>query len=145
VPFFLAAAEAAHVKPIIGKMGGLEEFEDAVRGLEGGGSVVLPPDATFTAHQEAIARLLSARRVPAIYVGRVFVEAGGLMSYGDDAVDQFRRAGAYVDRILKGQRAADLPVQAPVAFPLVINRKAAAQINIVVPSTLLARADEAIE
>jgi putative ABC transport system substrate-binding protein len=83
--------------------------------------------------------------VPAIYPYRFFAELGGLLSYGNDQLDNFRRAATYVDRILKGEKPSELPVQVPVKFELVINLKTSKALGLIVPSSLLARADEVIE
>ena len=109
-----------------------------------GGLIVTPGGSAF-AHRDLIITVAARYKLPAVYFERSFVAAGGLISYGADYIDQFRRAAGYVDRVLKGEKPADLPVQAPTKFELVINLKTAKALGITVPQTLLARADEVIE
>jgi putative ABC transport system substrate-binding protein len=113
------------------------------RGPNDGLIVTISPLAT--AHREAIIRLSAHHRLPTVYPNRYFATAGGLVSYGPDQTDPFRRAAGYVDRILKGEKPADLPVQAPTKYELVINLKTAKSLRLDIPPTLLAIANEVIE
>jgi putative tryptophan/tyrosine transport system substrate-binding protein len=109
-----------------------------------GGLVVLAGVAAAV-HREQIIRLAARYRLPAVYPDHLFVTAGGLISYGPDRIDQFRRAASYVDRILKGEKPADLPVQAPTKYELAINLRTAKALGLDLPASVLARADEVIE
>ena len=109
-----------------------------------GGLIVTPNPFAF-AHRDLIITLAARHKLPAIYFDRAFVAAGGLISYGPDFLDQYRRAAGYVDRILKGEKPADLPVQAPTKYEMVINLKTAKALGLEVPQSLLSRADEVIE
>ena len=109
-----------------------------------GGLIVLPSGLSFI-HRELIIGLAARHRLPAVYPFRFFVEDGGLVCYGPDAIDQLRRAAGYVDRILKGEKPADLPVQAPTRYETVLNLKTAKTLGLDVPPSVLVRADEVIE
>jgi ABC-type uncharacterized transport system substrate-binding protein len=111
----------------------------------GNGGLVIFGGPLILAHRDLIIALAAQHRLPALYPNRFFAAAGGLISYGPDFLDQFRRAAGYVDRILKGEKPADLPVQAPTKYELVINLKTAKALGLEVPTSVLARADEAIE
>jgi ABC-type uncharacterized transport system substrate-binding protein len=107
--------------------------------------LILTPSGLAQLHGNLIVTLAGQRKLAAVYFERSFVARGGLVSYGPDFFDQYRRAAGYVDRILRGEKPADLPVQAPTKYGLVLNLKTAKALGLEVPPTLLARADEVIE
>jgi ABC-type uncharacterized transport system substrate-binding protein len=110
-----------------------------------GGGLIVPPDPFTLVHRETIGKSAGQHRLPVVWSYRQFVTEGALMSYGPDSADIFRRAASYVDLILKGEKSADLPVQAPTKYELAINLKTAKALGLTMPSTLIARADEVIE
>jgi putative tryptophan/tyrosine transport system substrate-binding protein len=122
----------------------IEQTLAAFASAPNGGIMVLP-DTTTSVHRAMIVELTRRHRLPAVYPFRFFVVEGGLACYGIDVLEVFRRAGSYVDRILRGEKAGDLPIQAPTKFELVINRQTADAIGLTIPPSLLARADEVIE
>jgi putative ABC transport system substrate-binding protein len=105
----------------------------------------VPPDTTIVAHREVVVALAARHRLPAVYPFRLYVAAGGLMSYGTHQVDMFGQTASYVDRILRGANPADLPVQAPTKYQTTLNLKTAKALGLDVPPSLLVRADEVIE
>jgi putative ABC transport system substrate-binding protein len=109
------------------------------------GGLIVTTSGLAQRHRALIITLATRHKLPAVYFDRHFVAAGGLVSYGPDIVDMYRRAAGYVDRILKGEKPADLPVQAPVKYELLINLKTAKALGLTVPPSMLARADEVIE
>ena len=149
--FFLRSIEAAAsslaVDPVpisVADAAGIERGIDAFVSGPSGGLFVMP-DLTMQFHHELIVALARRHRLPAVYSQRVFVSAGGLISYGIDTVDQFRKAAEYVDRILRGAKPGELPVQGPIKFELAINLRTAKELGLTVPDKLLVAADEVIE
>jgi ABC-type uncharacterized transport system substrate-binding protein len=142
-----AAAPSFAVEAIPAPVRDRSELESiiATQARESNGGLIVMPDSFTDAHRVEITSLAARYRLPAVYPFRIFAEVGGLLSYGVDRTDNFRRAATYVDRILKGEKPADLPVQAPMKYELVINLKTARALGLTVPDTLLARADEVIE
>jgi putative tryptophan/tyrosine transport system substrate-binding protein len=142
-----SVAPSLRVEPVPLNVRDTNEIEQAVRTFarpsRDGLIVVSSPLTIF--HRELIIRLAAQHSLPAVYYERVYVTGGGLVSYGPDFREQFRRAAGYIDRILKGEKPADLPVQAPTKYEVVINLKTAKALGLDVPPTLLARADEVIE
>jgi putative ABC transport system substrate-binding protein len=144
---FIESATKLKVQPITAEVHYSSQIENAVKnlGTESGSGLIVVPDNFMSVHRDLIISLTTQFRIPAIYPYRYFAEAGGLVSYGVDAIDQFRRASEYVSRILRGAKPADLPVQAPTKFELVINLKTAKSLGIVIPRVLLAGAEQVIE
>jgi len=142
----VAPSLGIEVTPIdVRDTGEIERVIAAFARTSNGGLIVTPSPLSASVHRDLIIALTARHKLPAIYPSRIFVPHGGLMSYAPDIVDQYRRAAGYVDRILKGEKPADLPVQAPTRYELVINLKTAKALGLDVPPTLLARADEVIE
>src|SRR5262245_29131093 len=149
--YYLQAAEAA--APSVGVelvptlVENATDIEPAIGSFASApnGGLMLIPDVTALAHRDLIIALAARHRIPAVYYSRVFVADGGLMSYGNDFVDMFRQAASYVDRILRGDKPADLPVQAATKFETIINLKTAKALGLTVPPGLLVAADEVIE
>jgi putative tryptophan/tyrosine transport system substrate-binding protein len=123
------------------------EIERAVTAFarSGNGGLIVTPSALTTRYRDLIIAMAARHQLPAVYGNRYFLAGGGLIYYGPDFIDQYRRAAGYVDRILKGEKPADLPVQAPTKYDLAINLKTAKALGLTVPPSLLARADEVIE
>jgi len=142
-----AVAPSLQVEVIPVNMRAADEIERAIAGFARSptGGLVVTAGAASVVHRDLILALEARYRLPAVYYERFFAAAGGLMSYGPDRIDQYRRAAGYVDRILKGERPADLPVQVPTKYELAINLKTAKALGLNVPPTLLAIADEVIE
>src|SRR5262249_35411580 len=147
LPTFKAAAEALKLEPIAAPVHSDAEIETAINSLgrEPRGGLVVNPDAFVFTHRATTILQAARKHVPAVYRDSVFVRDGGLLSYGPDLGDMFRRPAPYFDRILRGAKPADLPVQLPVKFEMFINNKTAKALGLTVPPMLRALADEVIE
>jgi putative tryptophan/tyrosine transport system substrate-binding protein len=143
---FETAAQSLSIEPISIAVHGAEDIERGVGSFaEGGGGLIITAATFSNVHRALIVNLANTRKLPAIYWNRSLVTAGGLMSYGPDTAELYRSSATYVDRILKGEKPADLPVQGPTKVELIINSKTAKAIDLIVPPAILARADEVIE
>ena len=140
-----AAALRVELRPVDSRDAGTIERGITAFARDPNRGLIVPPSTLATIHRDLIIKLAARYRLPAIYPHRFFVMGGGLISYGPDRVDQFRRAAGYVDRILRGEKPADMPVQAPTKYETVINLKTAKALGLTVPETLLATADEVIQ
>jgi putative ABC transport system substrate-binding protein len=147
LPSFETAARSLNVVPIIAPVHSDVEIETAIiaLGSEPGGGLVVMPDAFMNVHRAPIIYAATRNNVPAVYPNSPQARDGGLLSYGVDQVDNFRRAASYVDRILRGAKAGDLPVQFPTKYEMVVNLKTAKALGLAVPPSILLRADEVIE
>jgi putative tryptophan/tyrosine transport system substrate-binding protein len=147
MPSLEAAARSLKVSPIISPVHSDVEIEPAIMALrrEPGGGLVVLTDIFTTAHRAPIISAAARNNVPAVYSRYYFARDGGLLSYGADPVDPFRRAATYVDRILRGEKPAELPVQLPTKFEMIVNLKTAKALGLTIPEALLATADEVIQ
>jgi putative tryptophan/tyrosine transport system substrate-binding protein len=146
-PSFEVAARLLKVEPITAHVRSGAEIEMSITSLgrEPGGGLVVAPDAFMATHRVPIISLAARNNVPAVYYATYYVKDGGLVSYGADRADMYGRSASYVDRILRGAKPADLPVELPVKFEMALNAKTAKALGLTVPTTLLATADEVIE
>jgi putative ABC transport system substrate-binding protein len=144
---FKAAAPSFAVEAIAAPARGTYELESVVAAQvrEPNRGLIVMPDSFTDANREEITSLAARYHLPAVYAYRLFTERGGLLSYGADLSDNFRRAADYVDRVLKGEKPAEMPVQLPTKFEFIINLQTAKTFGMDIPSALLARADEVIE
>jgi putative ABC transport system substrate-binding protein len=147
MPSFETAARSLKVEAITAPVHDEVEIETAIiaLGREPGGGLVVTGDAFVFARRAPIILAAARNNVPTVYIASEFVRDGGLLSYGPDLVDNFRRAASYVDRILRGEKPGDLPVQFPVKYEMVLNLKTAKALGLNVPQSILLRADEVIE
>jgi putative ABC transport system substrate-binding protein len=147
MPSLETAARSLKVEPIAAPVHSDAEIETAITALgrEPGGGLVAMPDIFMLAHRAPIISAAARSNVPAVYWLSAYARDGGLLSYGVDLVDTWRRAATYVDRILRGEKPGDLPVQFPTKFEMVVNRKTATALGLAIPPSILLRADEVIE
>jgi putative ABC transport system substrate-binding protein len=147
VPSFETAARSLKVMSIIAPVHSDVEIEAAVvaLGREPGGGLVVMSDGFMGTHRAPIIFAAARNNVPAVYTVPAFVRDGGLLSYGPDPVDLFRRAASYVDRILRGEKSGDLPVQLPTRFEMIVNRRTATALGLAIPPSIMLRADEVVE
>ena len=147
LPSFEAAARSFKMAPIVAPVHSEAEIETVITSLgrDPGGGLVVLPDTFSQVHRTAIILLAARNNIPAAYCDKSFAVDGGLLSYGPDQVDIFRRAASYVDRILKGEKPTDLSLQAPTKYVLTLNLKTAKALGLTIPPTLLSRADDVIE
>jgi putative ABC transport system substrate-binding protein len=141
----MAPSLSVEVNPVNVRDAGEIERDVAAFARAPNGGLIVTASPLAQRHRDLIVALAARHKLPAVYFDRLFVAAGGLIAYGPDQIDMYRRAAGYVDRILKGEKPADLPVQAPTKYELAINLKAAKALGLTVPPTLLGRADEVIE
>jgi putative ABC transport system substrate-binding protein len=141
----VAPSFGVELSPLDVRDAGAIERDIAAFARSSNGGLIVTGSALAAVHRELITALAARHKLPAVYAFRYMVTAGGLISYGADSIDPYRRAASYVDRILKGEKPADLPVQAPTKYETVINLKTAKALGLTVPQTLLASADEVIE
>jgi putative ABC transport system substrate-binding protein len=144
---FETAARALKVVPIPAPVHSDEEIETSIvaLGREAGGGLVVMPEIFTLAHRAPIISAAAQNSVPAVYAASAYARDGGLLSYGVDLADPYRRAASYVDRILRGEKPGDLPVQFPTKFEMVVNRKTATALGLAIPPSILLRADEVID
>ena len=147
MPSFETAARSLKVVPITAPVHNDGEIETAIiaLGREPGGGLVVMPDVFTAAHRAPVIAVAARNNVPAVYGLSESARDGGLLSYGPDRLDLFRRAASYVDRILRGAKPGDLPVQFPTKFEMVLNLKTAKALGLAIPPSILLRADEQIE
>jgi putative ABC transport system substrate-binding protein len=147
MPSLETAARSLKIVPSVAPVHDDSEMETAINdlGREPRGGLVVMPNSLVIAHSAAIISAAARNNVPAVYADSDVARDGGLLSYGVDLLDSFRRAASYVDRILRGEKPGDLPVQFPTKFEMVVNRKTATALGLAIPPSIMLRADEVIE